>query len=102
MDFALLLRRLRLAAGLTQSDLADRSGIARPNIAAYEAGRREPKWSTAERLLAAVDGPLVRERECRSPELGADAFGAGVDAVTAGGHQVTVGSFVDICPRTPG
>lgn len=54
-----MLRRLRLAAGLTQSDLADRSGIARPNVAAYEAGRREPKWSTAERLLVAVDVPPV-------------------------------------------
>jgi len=59
MEFALLLRRLRSAAGLTQSDLAGRSGIARPNVAAYEAGRREPKWSTAQRLLAAVDVALV-------------------------------------------
>lgn len=59
MEFGSLLRRLRLAAGLTQSDLADRSGIARPNVAAYEAGRREPKWSTAERLLAAVGVPPV-------------------------------------------
>ncbi len=59
MEFASVLRHLRLAASLTQADLADRSGIARSNVAAYEAGRREPKWSTAERLLAAVDVPLV-------------------------------------------
>ncbi|WP_436794660.1 helix-turn-helix transcriptional regulator [Actinospongicola halichondriae] len=59
MEFAVLLRRSRSAAGLTQTDLADRSGIARPNVAAYEAGRREPKWSTAQRLLAAAGRPLV-------------------------------------------
>lgn len=62
MEFGSLLRRLRLAAGLTQSDLADRSGIARSNVAAYEADRREPRWSTAERLLAAVGAsPVVDE-----------------------------------------
>ena len=65
MEFASLLRRLRSAAGLTQLELADRSGIARPNIASYEAGRREPKWSTAERLLAAVGRPLIVDE---SPE----------------------------------
>ncbi len=62
MEFAVLLRRSRLAAGLTQTELADRSGIARPNVVAYEAGRREPKWSTAERLLAAAGrSPAVDE-----------------------------------------
>lgn len=34
-------------------------GIARPNIAAYEAGRREPRLSTATQLLAAVDVHLT-------------------------------------------
>ncbi|MBW2507413.1 MAG: helix-turn-helix transcriptional regulator, partial [Deltaproteobacteria bacterium] len=33
------LRELRLAAGLTQAELARRTGIHRPNIARVEAGR---------------------------------------------------------------
>lgn len=54
MEFAEALSSARLGAGLTQAELAARSGIARPNIAAYEAGRREPRISTAETLLTAA------------------------------------------------
>lgn len=56
---------MRTAAGLTQADLAARSGIARPNIAAFEAGRREPRWQTATRAIEAtgatidIVGPVV-------------------------------------------
>lgn len=65
MDFARTLRRSRLGAGLTQADVAERTGIARSNVAAHEAGRREPRFSTATRLLAAtgaqvtIDPPLT-------------------------------------------
>lgn len=34
-----VVRELREAAGLNQAELASRSGVAQPNIAAYEAGR---------------------------------------------------------------
>jgi transcriptional regulator with XRE-family HTH domain len=54
MDFASVFQEARERADLTQAEVAERSGIARPNIAAYEAGRREPKASTIERLLEAV------------------------------------------------
>ena len=54
MDFARIFQEARERAGLTQAEVANRTGIARPNIAAYEAGRREPKASTIERLLKAV------------------------------------------------
>ena len=53
--FATVLRAARTAAGLTQLALAERSGIARPNIAAYERGRREPLFDTAIALLGAAD-----------------------------------------------
>lgn len=52
--FAEALLAMRKAAGLTQADLAARSGMARPNIAAFEAGRREPRWETATRALEAT------------------------------------------------
>lgn len=59
MDFAQILRESRLAAGVTQADVAERTGIARSNVAAHEAGRREPRFSTATRLLGAT-GAEVR------------------------------------------
>jgi predicted nucleotidyltransferase len=49
-------RELRVAAGLTQAELADRSGVAQPNIAAYEAGTRRPSVAMVARL-AAVSAP---------------------------------------------
>ena len=54
MNFAQVFQEARERASLTQIEVAERTGIARPNIAAYEAGRREPKASTIDRLLQAV------------------------------------------------
>ncbi|MEL4356875.1 MULTISPECIES: helix-turn-helix domain-containing protein [unclassified Luteococcus] len=48
------LRTKRLQAGLTQAELAQRSGVPQPNIAAYERGRRRPSPATIERLEAAL------------------------------------------------
>ena len=39
---------------MTQAELEARSGVARPNIAAFEADRREPRWETAIRTLEAT------------------------------------------------
>lgn len=60
----------RLAAGLTQLDLAARSGVRQPNIAAYENGKRAPSASMVERLLdAARDRPSVVLRRHREDVL---------------------------------
>ncbi|MEM8922365.1 MAG: helix-turn-helix transcriptional regulator [Actinomycetota bacterium] len=59
MDFGAYLQAQRSLLGLTQADVAGAAGIARPNIAAYEANRREPTLSTASRLLAAVSSRLT-------------------------------------------
>lgn len=45
---------MRLAAGLTQSELAARVGTARPNIAAYESGAKTPSPELRARLAAAM------------------------------------------------
>ena len=58
MEFSTTLREARHAAALTQAEIAALSGIARPNIAAYEAGRREPRIHTAQTLLKAVGATL--------------------------------------------
>lgn len=48
------LSNLRRAAGLSQRELAARSGVPQPNIAAYESGRRKPAADTIDRLDAAL------------------------------------------------
>lgn len=51
---------MRKRAGLSQQQLADRSGVAQPNIAAYEAGRRRPSPEMLARLRRAAR-PLPHE-----------------------------------------
>ncbi len=48
------LRQLRVAAGLTQAELARRTGIHRPNIARVEAGRHTPSLDTLARIAHAI------------------------------------------------
>lgn len=48
-----IVRELREAAGLSQSELATRSGVAQPNIAAYESGTRRASAEMIERLRLA-------------------------------------------------
>lgn len=45
---------LRRRAGLSQQELAERSGVAQPNVAAYESGRRSPSPEMVERLRKAA------------------------------------------------
>jgi DNA-binding XRE family transcriptional regulator len=47
-------RDLRVRAGLTQAELARRTGIHRPNIARVEAGRHTPSLETVARLAEAL------------------------------------------------
>ena len=54
------LRELRLEAGLTQAELARRTGIHRPNIARVEAGRHTPSLETLSRLAGAIGIPTTR------------------------------------------
>lgn len=46
-------RAWREAAGLTQDDVCSRTGIARPNLSAYENGRRTPSPETLDRIRRA-------------------------------------------------
>lgn len=48
------LREARHRAGLTQRELAALTGVAQPNIAAYETGRRRPSSPIEERLRRAL------------------------------------------------
>lgn len=53
-------RVLRELAGLSQAELALRSGVAQPNIAAYEAGKHNASPAMVERLRVAAR-PLPHE-----------------------------------------
>lgn len=49
-----LLREARTAAGLSQSELARKCGVAQSVISVYEAGRRQPSVPTLAALIAAT------------------------------------------------
>lgn len=52
--FAARLRELRLAASLTQADLAERAGLHLHGLTKLEQGDREPSWATAVALADAL------------------------------------------------
>ncbi len=72
MNLALSLKRLRLERGLTQAALAERCGIAQPNLAAMELGRRQPTLATLQRLADALEAPVYAF--LRAPSSGLDRF----------------------------
>jgi transcriptional regulator with XRE-family HTH domain len=49
-----LLRLARDKAGLTQHELASRAGVSQQAISSYETGRKEPTFTTVDRLLEAA------------------------------------------------
>lgn len=61
MDVAAALRTARGRAGLTQADLARRTGTSQATVSAYESGRKQPSVDTLSRLLAAAGARLTVE-----------------------------------------
>jgi len=59
MSAQTLLREARRHAGLTQRELARRTGVAQPTVARIEAGVAQPRVETLERLLAACGQTLA-------------------------------------------
>ncbi|MDP1804954.1 MAG: helix-turn-helix transcriptional regulator [Acidimicrobiales bacterium] len=57
--YSSFLRAVREAAGLTQRELAQVSGIAQANISAIENGRRTPSADTLNRLVVACGFELA-------------------------------------------
>jgi transcriptional regulator with XRE-family HTH domain len=58
-----LLRRERQAAGVTLEELARRAETSAPTLSNYERGRKEPRLSTVERILRAIDRRLTLTSE---------------------------------------
>jgi transcriptional regulator with XRE-family HTH domain len=53
------IRALRLARGWTQAELAKRSGMAQPNLAAFESGARKPSLFSLELIAEGLDSPAA-------------------------------------------
>jgi len=64
-----IVRIARQRAGITQQQLADRSGHPRETIARWETGAREPSLATLGALVAACDLDLVIHLAKRDPSL---------------------------------
>jgi transcriptional regulator with XRE-family HTH domain len=58
MRYRILLTHARQRAGLSQRDVADRTGLPQSTIARIESGRTVPRADTLERLLAACNAEL--------------------------------------------
>jgi transcriptional regulator with XRE-family HTH domain len=71
MKAALILRRARVAAGLTQRSLALRAGIPQSVLSAYERGRREPSVAAALKILEAAGFTLTLSRRVDEARAGA-------------------------------
>jgi DNA-binding XRE family transcriptional regulator len=69
MEEKSLIARARALTGLSQDDLARRSGTSRPTLSAYERGRKSPSLSTAVRILSAAGFRLALEPEVRFREV---------------------------------
>lgn len=66
MDFSVLFKAVRGASRLSQALLSEKSGLAIPNLSAFENGRREPRFSTAEAVLNASGYQLIAVATTRS------------------------------------
>jgi transcriptional regulator with XRE-family HTH domain len=54
------LRDARKRLGLTQEQVAERSGVHATEVSRIEGGKRDPKVSTLERLAVALEAPPGR------------------------------------------
>jgi transcriptional regulator with XRE-family HTH domain len=59
VPFALRLKALRLAAGLSRTELSQRAGVAAASLRAYEDGRRKPQDRSAVRVARVLGEELL-------------------------------------------
>lgn len=100
-------KEIREESGLSQAELAQRSGVAQPNIAAYESGRRRASAEMVERLRAAARPVPHDALALHSPELALLARRYGFSNVRVFGSAArrtdSPGSDLDILvTRSPG
>ena len=84
----LRLRQLRRSLGLSQAELADRSGVAKPTIGNLETGRQWPRRSTLSQLATALEVDALDLWEVREPSGQHDVLQQ-VDRIAAATRQLT-------------
>lgn len=85
----LRLRQLRRSMGLSQAELADRSGVSKPTIGNLETGRQWPRRSTMSRLATALDVDVLELWEDRALSDQDDVFQQ-VDRIAAATREHTL------------
>jgi transcriptional regulator with XRE-family HTH domain len=76
MKFCERLHQLREKAGMTQEQLAERSGVKLWTLRGYEQGRREPSWKAALSLAGALGVAAEAFADCEEgTAAGADQQG---------------------------
>src|SRR5271166_2679929 len=81
-SFGAALRRYRLAAGLTQEELAGRAGMSVPGLSALESGKRQTPYRHTVTLLAtALDLPPAEAARLQAAVVRARAASGGAPAV---------------------
>jgi len=93
MDVSAELRAARLRSGMSQRELATRSGTSQATVSAYESGRKQPTVATLARMLDAAGARLtvVPPRRTRA------------ELVRAGDHLIDVLTLAEALPfRRPG
>ena len=99
------LKRARLAAGLTQHQLSEQTGIPQSSIAAYESGRRAPSEDGCRRILTAAGvRPSTLLAQHRT-ELVEHLIGLGIDDAAVFGSvarsEDDEGSDIDLLVTLP-
>ena len=69
--FGARLRELRTTAGLTQAELAERSGLHLHGVTKLEQGDREPSWVTVQALAKALGVDCIAFQTDDQPEAAA-------------------------------
>lgn len=89
------IRKQRKAAGFTQAQLAEKSGVATITIHQYEAGKRQPRLAQIQRLADALNctpNDLIEDWDKIDPEDAKDAliFGGQIARVSENMSRMTL------------
>ena len=99
--FSSILRELRTAAGLTQSELAKRLKVAKSTISMYESGKRMPRFEDLEAIADFFNVSLDRLTSNASPDLSpATGLVKLYDGIPAGAPALLDEYVVDHIPTT--
>jgi non-specific serine/threonine protein kinase len=102
-SFSALLRRYRLAAGLTQAELAERAGLSVKGLSLLENGKRQTPYPHTVTLLARALGLTASEAATLEAAVSRGRVPASADAATARGEAAApAGSMLPFVPAPLG